>query len=358
MAPAFDSLGQVLRFSAALLGTLALPLVIAMLGAPPRAEIYRAMPNSAGPFTFIAHEIYAQQADVDVLFDADSVLWVGIDAAYFQAQLSAALGRQASVVVLGANWPGMDQRYVLLRDMLRQRHVGMVVLSPPRPGSGSDRPHAQAFRWLQFAVDPGVTGGLGIKNQAAVYAAEVLGAPRQLLSILRPNQVGAGEDEDVARGLGSVKIEQGFHSTRFVRVEPITAPVVAADDMILSPRTARNFRVTGPALSPYQLHFTRQIGRLLAAHDIPLTVLHVPLARERGEAFVNEQAVWSQAFGMPAAVIGISSQRLFGAMNDQEFYRYYYDDHLNRNGSELFTRVISAALIDVYLRHHDRAARH
>lgn len=358
MAPAFHSLGQVLRFGAVLLGALALPLVIALLGAPPRAEVYRAIPHSAGPFTFIAHEIYAQQADVDVLFDADSVLWVGIDAAYFQRQLSAALGRPASVVVLGANWPGMDQRYVLLRDMLRQRHVGMVVLSPPRPGSESDRPHTQAFRWLQFDADPELSAGLSVRSQLAVYGAEVLGAPRQLLSVMRPNRVAAGEDDDVVAGLGSSKVEQGFHASPFVRVEPIEAPAIAADTMILSPHTAQNFQVAGPPLAPYQVHFMRQIGKLLAVHGIPLTVLHVPLARERGQAVISEQAVWSQAFGTRVTVIGVSSQQLFGAMNDEEFYRYYYDDHLNRNGSELFTRVISPALIAAYLQARERAGKH
>ena len=343
------------RFNAVLLGVLALPLLIALLGSAPRAQVYRAMPASAGPFSFITHEIYGQQADIDVLFDGDSVLWVGLDAAYFQAQLSAALGRPARVVVLGANWPGMDQRYVLLRDLLRHRHVGMVVLSPPHPGSESDRPHTQAFRWLQFGADPAVTAGLTLRSQLAVYAAEVLGAPRQLLSVIRPNRVAAGEDQDVLAGLGSKQVEQGFHGAPFVRVAPLAAPAVAADSMILSPQTARDFHVTGPPLSPYQLHFMRLIGKLLAEHAIPLTVLHVPLAREHGQAAISEQADWSHAFGTHATVVGVSSQRLFGAMSDEEFYRYYYDDHLNRNGSELFTRVISPALIEVYRRSHQRA---
>jgi hypothetical protein len=358
LAPAFHSIGQLLRFNVVLLGMLLLPPLMALLGPPSRAEVYRAMPHSAGPFTFIAQEIYADRADIDVLFDCDSVLWVGIDAAYFQAQLSAVLGRPATVVVLGANWPGMDQRYVLLRDMLTQRHVHMVVLSPPRPGSETDRPHTQAFRWLQFGVDPAVTAGLGLRGEVAVYAAEVLGAPRQLLSMARANRVYAGEDEDVVRGLGSQSVEEGFHSAPFVRVDAVAAPAIAPRDIILSAHTAEHFSVTGPPLSPYQLHFTRQIGKLLAEHEVPLTVLNVPLARERGQAVVAEQADWSQAFGTHATVIGVSSRRLFGAMSDHDFYRYYYDEHLNRNGSELFTRAITPALIEVYLRSQRHAGEH
>jgi len=349
VAPAFRSAGEALRFGTVLLLFLVLPMLVALVRPPAGVEVYRSVPPGVGPFAFMAREIFEEKSDIDVLFDVDSVGWVGVDARYFQKRLSAALGRPATVVVLATNWPGMDQRYVLLRDMLERRRVGMVVLSPPRPGSESDRPHVQAFRWLQFGRDQRMTTGLSLKNRLAIYAAEVLGAPRQLLSAVRPNLVSA-EDPQIVAGLGSMKVEQGFHNAPFVRVDPIVAPIVRADDMILSARTARNFRVTGPALSPYQLHFMRQIGQLLAQYQVPLTILHVPLASERGSAVISQQADWSQAFGTPVTVVGMSSQQLFRGMSDAQFYRYYYDEHLNRNGSELFTEAVSAALVAAYRR--------
>jgi len=349
VAPAFRSPGEALRFGALLLLLLALPMLVALVRPPARVQVYRSVPPGVGPFTYMAREIFEEKSDINVLFDVDSVGWVGVDARYFQQQLSAALGRPATVVVLAANWPGMDQRYVLLRDMLERRRVGMLVLSPPRPGSESDRPHVQAFRWLQFGEDQRLAAGLSLRNRLAIYADEVLGAPRQLLSAVRPNLVSA-EDPAIVAGLGSMKVEQGFHNTPFVRVAPVVTPVVRADDMILSARTAQNFRVTGPALSAYQLHFMRRIGQLVAQYHVPLTILHVPLASERGSAVISQQADWSQAFGTPVTVVGMSSQQLFRGMSDAQFYRYYYDEHLNRNGSELFTEAVSAALVAAYRR--------
>jgi hypothetical protein len=353
MAPAFQSTGQALRFVLLLLGLLMLPTVLALGRLPSRDQVYDGVPLSNGPFPFISQQVFREGADIDVLVVADSVLWVGLDAPYLQHTLSATLGRPAKVLVLAANWPGMDLRYSLLRDILARRRVGMVVLSPPRPGSEGDRPHMQAFRWLRFREDQSLSEGLSLKSRVSVYAAEVLGAPRQALNLVRPNLV--YDLDRVSGGLGSKKVDEGYRGAAFERVQPTNAFVLPAEEMIRSPRSAGTFRITGPELNPYQLHFMHLIGELLSARQVPLVVLHVPLAKERGSAVVSQQAEWTEAFGVPATVIGVPSGVLFDDISDVQFYRYYYDDHLNHNGSELFTHAVAPAITRTYLaqRRHD-----
>jgi hypothetical protein len=150
-------------------------------------------------------------------------------------------------------------------------------------------------------------------------------------------------------------VDEGYRGAAFERVQPTNAFVLPAEEMIRSPRSAGTFRITGPELNPYQLHFMHLIGELLSARQVPLVVLHVPLAKERGSAVVSQQAEWTEAFGVPATVIGVPSGVLFDDISDVQFYRYYYDDHLNHNGSELFTHAVAPAITRTYLaqRRHD-----
>src|SRR6185503_18812143 len=113
--------------------------------------------------------------------------WVGIDAPLVQRELTRALGRPARVLTFGMNFPGIDLQYVLLRDFLERRKARMVVFSMPTARHISDSPHVFAYRFMRYGEDVQALEGLSVRNRAALYAGEVLGAPRQFLSLLRPN---------------------------------------------------------------------------------------------------------------------------------------------------------------------------
>jgi len=90
----------------------------------------------------------------------------------------------------------------------------MVVMSMPIPEFTSDRPHVQAFRWLRFGDYPEVLSRLPVRSKFILYAEYVLGAPRQWLSLARPNHV------DPARALsstfGTVYQDIGYYGAPFV----------------------------------------------------------------------------------------------------------------------------------------------
>ena len=342
--PAFQSRTQALVMLGCLLATLLLPLALPLLGLPSRAEVYRGIPTSAGPFNYIGHEIYEEQAPIDVLFIGGSILWTAIDATHVQAELSTRLRRPAVVRVFGANWPGLDLSYVLLRDVLERRKVGLVVLFM-RFADESDRPHAQAFRWLRVGDDPLIFEGQSLRSRMAVYAATVLGGPRQLLTRLRPN-ISAPEDK-VGKHLGGLLTELGFHGEPFVKVEA-QPPAFSTAEMIGRNPTEGWFRVTNNDIGPYQLHFVRMMGDLLRAHSVRAAFLYVPMWSDRGSPTVNEAMNWAKVFQVDAAVIGIPGAALFAPISPAEQRQFYYNEHMNRNGAGYFTHAITPAILEYF----------
>ena len=343
--PPFQTRAQARVMLSCLVATLLLPVVLPLFGLPARAEVYRAVPIAAGPFGYIGQEIYEQHTPIDVLLIGPSVLWNAIDARHLQSRLSAHLNRSAVVRVFGANWPGDDLTYTLLRDVLDQRQVRLVILGLPFGNQFGDRPHVQAFRWLRLGDDPRIFEGQTVRNRAAIYAATVLGGPRQLLTRLRPNHLAA--DDRVGGDLGGLLSDLGFHGEPFVRIQA-EPPIFSPSDMVGSNPTQGWFRVTHNNLGPYQLHFARLIGDLLRAHGLRSAVLHVPMWSDRTSDTVNEAMDWNDVLGVSIPVIGVPGGLLFAPLSPSEQRLLYYDEHLNRNGAEYFTRAVTPAILDYF----------
>ena len=342
--PPFKTRGQALAMLLALCGTMALPVVLPFLGVPSRLELYRSLPVSTGPFNFIAHEIYEEDGPIDVVFIGSSTLWSAIDARQVERVLSERLGRPAVVRVLAANWPGDDLTYVLLRDLLAHRKVKFVVLGMPFPNQANDRPHVQAFRWLRLGDDPLIFEGSSLRSRAAVYASTVLGAPRQLLTRLRPNRPTSTHDEGI--NLGAQLGEHGFHGAAYVRFER-APPAISAAEATGRSAAAGWFRVTNTRLGPYQLHFAKLIGELLKAHQVRAAAIHVPMWSDRASPTVNQAMDWNEVVGVPMPIIGAPGAVMFSELSASEQELLYYDEHLNRNGAEFFTRALTPAIVEL-----------
>jgi hypothetical protein len=83
-------------------------------------------------------------------------------------------------------------------------------------------------------------------------------------------------------------------------------------------------------------------------------MLHVPEDTEKGMTHIPERMYWPDVIGLPSApVIGISSAKLFSATPAAEIDNYYYDQHFNDNGKELFTRAITPAVLSLYTKEAD-----
>jgi hypothetical protein len=282
---------------------------------------------------------------LDVAFVGSSLLLKGVDAPYFQRELSRVLGRPAQVMILAAYWQGMDLQYTMLRDLLEHRKVRMLVMSMPIPEFTSDRPHVEAYRWLRYGDEPDALAGLSLRSKATLYADFVLGAPRQWLTLVRHNRIGPQETSGDA--LGSEYDRTGYYGAPFVP-EDIPAPPVAPSAAIYAPATARNFDFNGLPLGPYQRHFCEQIGEIIRQHGTHLTLLHVTTSEEPQATVVPERMYWPDVMRVPMQIVGLPASALFAGIPNNLFYNYFYDQHMNVNGKELFTRAVTPALIRIY----------
>ncbi|MGH7295988.1 MAG: hypothetical protein ACRELB_13690 [Polyangiaceae bacterium] len=319
----------------------------------PRSEVYKAVPDRAGPFAYIEQQALEESGDIDILFVGSSLLWAGIDTHAVAEALSARIRRPATVVMLGSNWEGADLPYVLLHDLLSHRHVRLVVLSTPTSRFTHDTPHVQAFRWMRFGEDQEAADALLWSDRLSVYAAEVLGAPRQVVSWLRPNMV---YPEEVDAGwLREERLHEGYYGAPFVRDDSEAKPVSAATATYDGSPTGP-FRFVGPPPGSYERVYLRETGRLLERNGSAVAALHVVTARERGQEVVRERFRWPDALGVPCDILGVPAATLFAGMSEERLHHYYYDEHLNGNGAARFTAAVAPAIVETYLRAGARSA--
>ena len=355
MPPAFNSQRQAVGFACLLTAMLLSPVALRLVGPPGRAEVYKAVPLAAGNYPFLERQIFEERSDLDLVFVCSSLLAAAIDAPTVQRELSHALGREANVVVLGANWQGLDLQYTLLRDLLDHRKARMVVMSMPIPEFTSDRPHVQAFRWLRFGDYPEVLSSLPARSKFVLYSEYVLGSPRQWLTLLRPNLIDPAST--ISSTFGTEYQESGYYGAPYVR-EDREPPPIAPESGIYSAATARQFDFHGRPLGPYQLHFARALAGPIRRSGAWLTLLHVPVADERGMDVVPERMNWPDLIPAPMSIAGVPAGTIFAGKTPEQHYHYFYDQHMNTNGKMLFTRVITPTLVRIYEEHiHEEHTR-
>jgi hypothetical protein len=345
MAPAFHSTRHALAFGGTVLFLLVLPVTLHSIGGVSIQESYAGISERAGYFDRIGHEIFEDSSDLDVFFCGSSLLNLGIDVKTVQSRMEQAVGHPVKALLLYQAWQGPDMQYYVSRALLEHRRVKLLVIAAPSWVQRSNQPHVQLFRVARYGDNPGALDGLGFGRKLAVYADYVLGAPRQALSLLRPNLV---DPEAGLRPPAVVGLE-GYQGRPFVP-RPANDPGVPPSETIDSDASRQLFHFEGPPLRPYQLHFLKKTAEVARQHGALLVILHLPSPTERGETIVPERQYLPQVFGDGVFLLGIPSARLFRDVPDAQFFDYYQDEHMNRNGAGLFTQAIAPALSQLYER--------
>jgi hypothetical protein len=358
MRPAFTRLSHAAYFAALLTFLLAGPALVAPTGIQDRADVWTTVPTYAGPTPHIQHELFEADEPLDVVFIGSSFMWSGIDAPHVQREISLALGREASVTVLASVWAGLDRDYAILRDLLDRRSVRMVVLQLPNRdlptddeaaeyNRVADGPHVQAFRFFRRGEMEDAFEGLPVRYAASLYGGAVLGLPRHLLTLLRPNRVA---EIEYRATLGARLDPAGYFGAPYERFRP-TPPVIPVEEMILGPGTASTWRFFDEPIPPYQLHFAREIAELLGERGVPTVLLHLPQANELTADHLEERMDWVEVIGIDATLVGIPPARLFGGYTREEALHFFSSDHLNDNGAIYFTTAVAPALVRVFEDH-------
>jgi len=357
--PAFTTAGVATGFALLLAVVLSLPEVIARAHLLTRRDVYPAIPVKYGPFPWIQQKIFDENKDVDIAFLGSSRIWCAIDTPYVKTALSTELGREAEVFTLGWPWQGFDALYVIARDLLDHRRVRTLVIDDE--GRGDDLPHLHSSRWFLLAESSDALAGLPALAQLRLYGGAVLGTPRHLLSLLRSDLMEAPARAQpnfwntyyrappIAERLGALRARLAFGASPDFRPLPAHTTARSEDAVIYSRAAGGGFQFQGPPTGDYQLHFARMLAKLCRDRGTRLVVLHTPARHELGQAKVEERENWAEILGAPVEIVGIPPARLFAGMSSDEVTALFYEDgHLNQNGQDLFTPLVTPALLELH----------
>jgi len=370
MRPAFSSTKQAAAFALLLLVLLLLPAVFKKNWLPPREQIYSSTACVAGPYHNLLQQIFQDQGDIDIAFVGSSSLLHAIDTQYVQQQLSEKLGRKASVVTVCWFWSGFDAFYFIAQDLLQHRKVHMIVFTDE--GQVGDSPQCMAYHWFRFGDNAGDLNGIAPRFQAAYYFAAIIGMPRNLLSLIRPNfpdlsPAGAASWEtlwrapDPATTLGAVFAKLGYNCPSpahpdFVEYSP-ASQVSPADVCIFSPATKTQFQFSKSVASPMQLQFARKFAALAKEHQCKLVCLSAPqpMPMEMRAPVIKEREFWPDAMQAEVSMVGIPPAKLFAGLKDEDVLKLFFNPwHFNKNGQEFFTALVTPSLLHLY----DAEAKH
>jgi hypothetical protein len=352
MRPAFSSTKQAAAFALLLLVLLLLPVLAGKKFLPARDQIYSSTSLRYASSHFLRQQIFEESEDIDIAFIGSSRMAYGIDTPYVQKKLSEKLGRKAVVITLGWSWSGFDALYLITQDLLQHRKVHLLVVSEELLQEND--PHRAAAHWFRWGDNFGSVVGLPFRLQAEYYFGAILGMPRNLLSLVRPNipeLVPAEADVWLDRTedrKGAATIEFGYGTaTNFSPYVPAIG-ISNTNNCIYSPATRNRFRFEHSA-APLQLHFARQFGQLVLTQQVRLAYLHIPVLSEVRSPILREKEFWPDLIGTNAIIFGIPPATMFSGLNNAEVFKLFFNPlHLNRNGQQYFTRLFTPTLLEIY----------
>lgn len=362
MRPAFSSTRQAAAFALLLLLLLLAPALAGKKLLPPREEIYSSIWWENGNFPYMDGQIFREKGDLDIVFMGSSHIWAAFDTPYVQEQLGKELGRTAVVRTFGWGGPGFDELYFVAKDLLEHRRVRMLVIDDNF--NSSDQPHLLASRMFRFGDAAGTLDGLSPQIQAAYYFASIAGMPRNLTSMVRPNLPAdmnapnywetRSHAANFAERLGAITARIGFRENPSAEPEPFVefAPQTGTPSpgvYIYSSDTKTNFVFSSSGLPPTQLHFAQKFAALAREYGCKLVILHVPTFDERHSAIISEPTFWPDALHTEVTMMGIPPASMFRGLTDDQIKKLFSDSvHLNENGQDYFTTLITPALLKIY----------
>jgi hypothetical protein len=91
------------------------------------------------------------------------------------------------------------------------------------------------------------------------------------------------------------------------------------------------------------------MAALAQAHGCRLVVVHIPTFNERHSTVVSMPVFWPDALQAEVTMIGIPPATLFKGLSDDEIRQLYSNPlHLNQNGQDYFTALMTPNLLKIY----------
>ena len=363
MTPAFQTSRQAAGFLALIAAILMLPLIAGPSLLPARSEIYTSIAWRFGGHPVFQNTIFREKGDIDIAFIGSSRIWNDINPVHVRQKLSESLGREAKVNTLGWNTAGFDALYFIAKDLLENRRVKMLVVNDEyNPEIGGSRPQRLASRWFRFSENAKDLGGLSLTGKSGYYASAVLGMPRNLLGLVRnnlparsapaeefsPEKLYKARDSDLT--LGALAAEKNFFDPTGAFVPYVPQTDCGPGDVAVWSETTRDvFATSGSVMTDLQTQFAKKLAALARHHHATLVFLYLPNIKDAFNEKIHSAAIWPELLGSDVKFVGLPPARLFKDMSPAEIQKLYSDPtHLNKNGQEYFTPIVTPAIIDLY----------
>jgi hypothetical protein len=368
VAPPFEARSHVVIFVAALLLALSLPLLNHAIFRTNAADVLRAVPPRYENYSFMGDAI-ARGGDVDILIVGGSDAQTAFDVGVLTEEVSKILGRPVRILNFGANWYAAEAYFVRIRYALSNLKVRVAIVLDT---VGGPAPHPLAKYWWLYP-DEDIPSSLQSGKRAALYAASVLGAPRQLwaklrgvahLSIAPPWRDTASELERTS-GFHAIALGWANGNSSSARAPYVEGTLpwreIPPAQMFYRNGSGDAFKAgygDKPGYgeySAYETAFLKQADAIVRAQGgtfaMASNLALVDGKRSDKAGFRplwrNEQRPWPQ--------IGIPTATLFAGLNDEETHAFYYDeDHVNRSGAKHYSRAIAPALAELLANNENR----
>ena len=338
---------RVLSFCVVIILFLLLPVILDFLGLHNSTENFQSIPSQdlghPSPYIFIADEMSRTEEPVDILILGSSFGWTGLDASIIASGLSKEMGRKTTVLNFCSNWRGEDQYFIILRDLLLKRKVKMVLISQPVWEFQKQYSwHYRASYFMRFS-DRYLLSGLSLNDKISWYSHLVLGAPRQLLSAIRPNI--PLNPIPHSSTFGSMLKKRGFQGENFVyfKQSPIINKINRTYNYSI---TNSHFKIIDSKFPKFQTFWINHLSSLLTKNNISKALISIPTWSTRNDNYVK---IYRELIDIyDSTYIGIPPYELFGKMGPDKQKLFFYNEHMNYNGAELFTESIVKTIVETY----------
>ncbi len=343
VTPSFQTNRQALAYCVLIYLLLASPILLAASGTLSKRAVYSSLPALFCDSQSLYKEIYEKKSDADVVFVGSSMVWNAIDVDTIQRRLRAACGDDKNVVMLAHNSYGLDADYFLLHDLLQKRRVRLVMIQMPLATGFSAWPHVLAEAWFTLDNWTNICGPeLPLPAKISLYSQAVLGAPRKILSLLRPDAFGQIVN-NCEEHSGSL-----FHK---IGIEFHPAPPNLVPDQLFYSSAPQSFDFDPKPINQYQLYFLNKIMSLLKSNGVTVICLHPPLLKDVKMTKVVEPGRWPELLEIHPDIFGVPGKDLFKGLSEEDDKRLFEDGmHLDANGCVYFSEAISGGVISAYQR--------
>jgi hypothetical protein len=364
MRPALPTPRSKIAFVVSILLLLLAPI---LMGARRSGDYLLAIPSKWRPVEYVYYELNTHKEDLDVLFLGASSLQAAIDTAQVKQSVSEVIGRPATVQALFTWGFSLLGPYEFLKETYRAgRKVRLVVIAHPSRDSGPPLGHEGMSHYLwNYAEDQHIVAHEPLDVRANYYTFSVLGLPRYLLGMLRPNaRMGWTDDQREllttrASSFGVDLTPIGFADSpagttphaAFVEYAPRPLTIDPQSTFYYGAGSNPSFTDADETPGP-DVDMLRAIVELGRAHGTRVLFLCLPrlyLPGEYSEKTVNVYNLPKELYQLGFSWVGVPSAKLFEGLSLDEIHLLFRDQwHLNTNGARYYTRTMLPALLRAY----------